>query len=68
MFGGLIAGPKKVQTHTSLECDIAMGLVVGGVKANHDEFPHMAAIGYENLDREISFKCGGSLIRFIRLF
>lgn len=43
------------------------GLVVGGVDAKPAEFPHMAAIGYPNLNGEFSFSCGGSLIseRFV---
>lgn len=44
------------------QCDISTGLVVGGVKANENEFPHMAAIGYANLNQEITFACGASLI------
>lgn len=45
------------------QCDISTGLVVGGIKANDNEFPHMAAIGYPNLNRgEIIFACGASLI------
>lgn len=44
------------------ECDAVTGLIVGGVDANPGEFPHMAAIGYPNLNNELSFKCGGSLI------
>lgn len=47
-------------------CDISTGLIVGGVKANDQEFPHMAAIGFL-VDDEIIFGCGGSLIseRFV---
>lgn len=44
------------------ECDAVMGLVVGGINANAGEFPHMAAIGYPDLNGALSFKCGGSLI------
>jgi secreted trypsin-like serine protease len=65
-FGGLIARPVKIQQHKTTECDITTGLIVGGVRANPDEFPHMAAIGYQNLDK-VSYECGGSLIseRFV---
>lgn len=44
------------------QCDISTGLIVGGIKANANEFPHMAAVGYPNLNREINFACGASLI------
>lgn len=39
-------------------------LIVGGVKADPKEFPHMAVVGYvaDNRSREISWNCGGSLI------
>lgn len=36
-------------------------LIVGGKKAEPKEFPHMAAVGYNNGD-SIIFSCGGSLI------
>lgn len=44
------------------QCDpIVMPLIVGGLKADRTEFPHMAAIGYGN-PSEIEYLCGGSLI------
>ncbi|CAL1673871.1 unnamed protein product [Lasius platythorax] len=36
-------------------------LIVGGVKADPKEFPHMAAVGFEN-GQDISWQCGGTLI------
>lgn len=33
-----------------------------GEEADVSEFPHMAAIGYETIDQETVFDCGGSLI------
>ncbi|XP_072760052.1 venom protease-like [Anoplolepis gracilipes] len=36
-------------------------LIVGGVKADPKEFPHMAAVGFKN-GRSIVWNCGGSLI------
>lgn len=44
------------------DCEAVTGLIVGGVRAEAGEFPHMAAIGYIDFNRELSFKCGGSLI------
>lgn len=43
-------------------CDSSTGLIVGGVNADPNQFPHMCAIGYPDLNDELSFKCGGSLI------
>ncbi|XP_051162811.1 serine protease snake-like isoform X2 [Leptopilina boulardi] len=36
-------------------------LIIGGIKAKPQEFPHMAVIGYGK-GNEISWQCGGSLI------
>lgn len=36
-------------------------LIVGGTKAEPKEFPHMAAVGYDD-DGSIQWSCGGSLI------
>ncbi|KAM0730589.1 Serine protease snake [Formica fusca] len=36
-------------------------LIVGGVKADPKEFPHMAAVGFD-VNGDIQWKCGGSLI------
>ncbi|XP_011251548.2 serine protease snake-like [Camponotus floridanus] len=41
----------------------ARKLIVGGIKADPREFPHMAAIGFTDpKSRAISWSCGGSLI------
>ncbi|CAH2083530.1 unnamed protein product [Euphydryas editha] len=42
-------------------------LIVGGEDANQGEFPHMAAIGWVNVEGNYAFQCGGSLIssRFV---
>jgi len=38
-------------------------LIVGGVKADPKEFPHMAAVGFTNKrSQDIAWNCGGSLI------
>lgn len=49
------------------KCDSTTPLIVGGNKTRPGEYPHMAAIGWETLDRTWEFKCGGSLIseRFV---
>lgn len=36
--------------------------VIGGEKTEVGEFPFMAAIAYQNLDREIEFDCGGAIV------
>lgn len=66
-FGGLIAGPPKAQKLSIADCDITAGLIVGGIRANPNEFPHMAGLGYRDSFGELFFKCGGSLIseRFV---
>lgn len=43
-------------------CLFTQSIIIGGENAKAGEFPHMAAIGYKNLNNEIDFKCGGSLI------
>jgi secreted trypsin-like serine protease len=52
-------------SHSGIEinpCLFSQGIIIGGENAKAGEFPHMAAIGYENLNNEINFNCGGSLI------
>lgn len=58
---GLSLG-SSTQELTVDMCDISTGLIVGGIKANDHEFPHMGAIGYLNLNRELIFACGAALI------
>lgn len=36
--------------------------MVGGTAAKPGEFPHMAAVGYPDLNGGIAYKCAGSLI------
>ncbi|XP_025160830.1 venom protease isoform X3 [Harpegnathos saltator] len=52
------AGPMKPMEDTML----SFIFVVGGKNAEPKEFPHMAAIGFENEKNEILWLCGGSLI------
>lgn len=61
LVGSLSVSPST-QEFKSSTCDASIGLVVGGVNAGPDQFPHMAAIGYREFDGQIGFKCGGSLI------
>ncbi|XP_070504854.1 trypsin-1-like [Chironomus tepperi] len=51
-----------VQNISDDSCDSSQGLIVGGENAKKDEFPHMAALGYMNIDNVFIFICGGSLI------
>ena len=57
------------QSHTVSvsQCDYATALIVGGEKTKVGEYPHMAAIGWRDLDGSLEFVCGGSLIseRFV---
>lgn len=39
------------------------GFIVGGSKTENGEFPHMAAIGWQEENGPIDWNCGGSLIR-----
>lgn len=57
-----LAADSIAQDITVTDCDAVTGLIVGGVDANPGEFPHQAAIGYPDLNGDLSFKCGGSLI------
>ncbi|XP_045541206.1 serine protease snake-like [Papilio machaon] len=52
--------PKSVSTPNCFHSYIE--LVVGGEKATAGEFPHMAAVGWVNIDGQYKFSCGGSLI------
>ena len=49
------------------QCAYATALIVDGEKTNVGEYPHMAAIGWRDLDGSLKFACGGSLIseRFV---
>ncbi|XP_008207491.1 serine protease snake isoform X1 [Nasonia vitripennis] len=59
-----------VQTNLVSECGIVeTPLIVGGVKAKSNEFPHMVAVGFgkppensSSVDFEVSWECGGSII------
>ena len=61
LVGSLLLHPV-IQTIQSDSCDSSQGLIIGGENAQAEEFPHMAALGYRNLDNEFTFICGGSLI------
>lgn len=58
---GSLAFIPSIQGINTDQCDASQGLIVGGEQAKPGEFPHMAALGYPNLD-EINYQCGGSLI------
>lgn len=53
---------QSTQVVKTDQCDSSQGLIIGGQNAKAGEFPHMVAIGYRNLDNEVQYKCGGSLI------
>lgn len=55
----LISISQSIQVDS---CLFTQRIVIGGKNARSGEFPHMAAIGYKNLNNQINFKCGGSLI------
>lgn len=54
----------KVKYDNISSCELnEQTLIVGGNKVTHKEFPHMAAIGYNNPNSlDIEFLCSGSLI------
>ncbi|KZC05938.1 Serine protease snake, partial [Dufourea novaeangliae] len=52
----------KVFTLTSQNCKDANKLVVGGVTATPNEFPHMVALGTRTAHGTFHTSCGGSLI------
>ncbi|KAL7012711.1 hypothetical protein ACKWTF_014997 [Chironomus riparius] len=51
-----------IQNIQADSCDTSQGLIIGGENAKLAEFPHMAALGYKNLENSFTFVCGGSLI------
>lgn len=51
-----------IQNIQADSCDTSQGLIIGGENAKVAEFPHMAALGYRNLEATFTFICGGSLI------
>ncbi|XP_046997816.1 serine protease snake-like isoform X1 [Schistocerca americana] len=57
----LLPNPDPVTIQVK-KCDFEkLPLIVGGEKTVVGEFPHMAAIGYQN-DGTLAWNCGGSLI------
>lgn len=58
----------KTQASTTLSPLIPK--VIGGNFSDVGEFPHMAALGYVDIDGDRKFKCGGALIshRFLQTF
>ncbi|XP_023949934.1 venom protease [Bicyclus anynana] len=66
-FITLDAEPEKM-TLSAPKCDYnGVELIVGGENANQGEFPHMVALGWEDVVGNHVFNCGGSLIssRFV---
>jgi V8-like Glu-specific endopeptidase len=60
--GSLLPSVSNSKKREVNQCKfLGTSLVVGGETTKTGEFPHMAAIGYEELN-EIKFDCGGSLI------
>ncbi|XP_061381816.1 serine protease snake-like isoform X1 [Danaus plexippus] len=58
----LVPDPETMSI-SAPKCDYnGVELIVGGEDADTGEFPHMAAIGWINLEGSYSFLCGGSLI------
>lgn len=63
----LIGNAKPVNKSLCAVENKSLKLIVGGTLSEAKEFPHMAAIGFENDDSEILWNCGGALIseRFV---
>ncbi|XP_011178241.3 serine protease snake [Zeugodacus cucurbitae] len=51
--------PRKFSGKT---CVPSLPLIVGGQITNEGEYPHMAALGWSQVDEDIRWGCGGSLI------
>ncbi|XP_077290903.1 trypsin-1-like isoform X2 [Arctopsyche grandis] len=57
----LALGAPKIRTDTCKHT--AKELILGGTDAKQDEFPHQAALGYDNTEmNKIDWDCGGTLI------
>ncbi|XP_026483173.2 serine protease snake-like [Vanessa tameamea] len=66
-FIALMPDPDAM-TLVSPKCNYeSVQLIVGGENAIQGEFPHMAAIGWIDIEGNYAFQCGGSLIssRFV---
>lgn len=61
-----LAANRKPQ-NTSVCAITTRKLIVGGMKAEAREYPHMAAVGFNNDEGGITWSCGGTLIseRFV---
>lgn len=55
-------GLNRKPINTSLCALTTRKLILGGVKAEAKEFPHMAGVGFDGPDQKILWVCGGSLI------
>lgn len=60
---------KNARHHAQKEClnfeersPSAEFHIIGGERSDVSEFPHVVAIGHLDLDNEIKFHCGGTLI------
>ncbi|GBP39272.1 Serine protease snake [Eumeta japonica] len=66
-FLPLLPDPEAISI-SAARCNYArVELIVGGEDAELDEFPHMAAIGWNSIAGGVVFKCGGALVseRFV---
>lgn len=59
-FAPLLVNPTPIEKDVP-QCDVTSPLIVGGVVAKLNEFPHMAALGYQTEDG-LKWNCGGTLI------
>ncbi|CAG7659293.1 unnamed protein product, partial [Allacma fusca] len=54
---------ESEEMEKEVQCNAILNeLIVGGRDAKLDEFPHMAALGFETKDDDLIWGCGGTLI------
>uniref|UniRef100_A0A1Q3FMU3 Putative trypsin-like serine protease n=1 Tax=Culex tarsalis TaxID=7177 RepID=A0A1Q3FMU3_CULTA len=71
-MGAALTLNPEIIVYSAANCSDSVDLIVNGEEVGRGEFPHQALLGYfakldENGTKEVTFKCGGSLIseRFV---
>lgn len=66
IVGTLSVGERINNTVEKPKCALSGGdgFIVGGTMTKHGEYPHMAVIGWQNIDGHIDWNCGASLISY----
>ncbi|KAJ3644258.1 hypothetical protein Zmor_026924 [Zophobas morio] len=53
---------KKCRDYSSYVYRVLPLTIIGGVRADPKEFPHMAAVGYEPAPGDVQWLCGGTIV------